>query len=82
MDCVVQGVNVWVLFNGLELLRANDGRFETNKLLFKMIQHYLLDSQVTADVGCARDVVNIMNQGYNTWGALKSVLPMRICDKC
>ena len=33
-----------------------------------------LGSQVTADGGCERDVVNRMNEGYRAWGALKSVL--------
>ena len=31
---MVQEVNVMVLKKGLELLRANGGRFETNQLLF------------------------------------------------
>ena len=31
-------------------------------------------SQVAADVGCERDVVHRMNEGYRAWGALKSVL--------
>ena len=34
MDCVVQEVNIRVLGKGLELLSANDGRFEINQLLF------------------------------------------------
>ena len=33
-----------------------------------------LGSQVAADGGCERDVVNLMNEGYRAWGALKSVL--------
>ena len=33
MDSVVQEVNVRVLGKGLELLRANGGRFEINQLL-------------------------------------------------
>ena len=32
-----------------------------------------LGSQVAADVGCERDVVHRMNEGYRAWGALKSV---------
>ena len=34
MDGVVGEVNVRMLGKGLELLRANDGRFEINQLLF------------------------------------------------
>ena len=30
-------------------------------------------SQVAADGGCEMDVVHRMNEGYRTWGALKSV---------
>ena len=33
-----------------------------------------LGSQVAADGGCERDVVQRMNEGYRAWGALKSVL--------
>ena len=33
-----------------------------------------LGLQVAADVGCERDVVHRMNEGYRAWGALKSVL--------
>ena len=29
---------------------------------------------VAADGGCERDVVHRMNEGYQAWGALKSVL--------
>ena len=36
-----------------------------------------LGSQVAADGGCDRDVVHRMNEGYRTWGALKSVLSNR-----
>ena len=36
-----------------------------------------LGSQVAADGGCERDVVNRMNEGYRGWGALKSVLSNR-----
>ena len=36
-----------------------------------------LGSQVAADVGCERDVVHKMNEGYRAWGALKSVLSNR-----
>ena len=28
-----------------------------------------MGSQVIADVGCERDVVHRMNDGYKTWGA-------------
>ena len=31
-------------------------------------------SQVATDGGCEMDVVHRMNEGYRTWGALKSVL--------
>ena len=33
-----------------------------------------LGSQVAADGGCERDVVQRMNEGYRAWAALKSVL--------
>ena len=33
-----------------------------------------LGLQVAADIGCERDVVYRMNEGYRTWGRLKSVL--------
>ena len=36
-----------------------------------------LGSQVVADGGYQRDVVNRMNEGYRAWGALKSVLNNR-----
>ena len=36
-----------------------------------------LGSQVAADGGCERYVVQRMNEGYRTWGALKSVLSKR-----
>ena len=36
-----------------------------------------LGSQVAADGGCERDVVQRMNEGYRAWGALKSVLSNR-----
>ena len=36
-----------------------------------------LGSQVAADGGCERDVINRMNEGYRAWGALKSVLSNR-----
>ena len=36
-----------------------------------------LGSQVAADVGCARDEVHRMNEGYAAWGALKCVLSNR-----
>ena len=36
-----------------------------------------LGSQVAADGGCERDVVNRMNEGYRAWGALKGVLSNR-----
>ena len=36
-----------------------------------------LGSQVAADGGCERDVLHIINEGYSTWGALKSVLSNR-----
>ena len=29
---------------------------------------------MAADIGCERDVVHRMNEGYRAWGALKSVL--------
>ena len=34
-------------------------------------------SQVAADVGCERDMLHRMNEGYRAWGALKSVLSNR-----
>ena len=36
-----------------------------------------LRSQVAADGGCERDVVQRMNEEYRAWGALKSVLRNR-----
>ena len=36
-----------------------------------------LGSQVAADEGRERDVVHRMNEGYRTWGPLKSVLSNR-----
>ena len=33
-----------------------------------------LGSHVAVDVGCERDVVHRMNEGYRSWEALKSVL--------
>ena len=30
-----------------------------------------LGSQVTADGGCERDVIDRVNEGYRAWGALK-----------
>ena len=36
-----------------------------------------MGSQVAADGGCERDVVDRMNEGYRTWGVLKSVLSNR-----
>ena len=36
-----------------------------------------LGSQAAADGGCERDMVHRMNEGYRTWGALKSVLSNR-----
>ena len=33
-----------------------------------------LVSQVAADGGCERDVVHRINEGYSSWGGLKSVL--------
>ena len=39
MDGGVRDVNVRVLGKGLDLLRANGGRFEINQLLLQMIQH-------------------------------------------
>ena len=36
-----------------------------------------LGSQVAADAGCERDVVQTMNEGYRAWGVLKSVLSNR-----
>ena len=40
-----------------------------------------LGSQVAADGRCERDVVHRMNEGYRSWGELKSVLSKRIGDK-
>ena len=34
-------------------------------------------SVVAADAGCERDVVHRTNEGYRTWGAMKSVLSNR-----
>ena len=34
-------------------------------------------SQVAADGGCERDVVHRMNEGYRSWGTLKSILSNR-----
>ena len=34
-------------------------------------------SQVSADLGCERVAGHKMNEGYRTWGALKSVLNSR-----
>ena len=36
-----------------------------------------LGSQVAADGGCKRDVVDRINEGYRAWGALKCVLSNR-----
>ena len=36
-----------------------------------------LGSQVAADGRCERNVVHRMNEGYKTWGVLKSVLSNR-----
>ena len=36
-----------------------------------------LGSQVSADGGCERDVVNRVNERYSAWGALKNVLSNR-----
>ena len=36
-----------------------------------------LGSQVAANGGCERDVVQGMNEGYRAWGVLKSVLSNR-----
>ena len=36
-----------------------------------------LGSPVAADVGCERDVVHRMNEGYRAWGVLKTVLGNR-----
>ena len=36
-----------------------------------------LGSQVAADGGCERDVVQRTNEGYRVWGTLKSVLSNR-----
>ena len=44
-----------------------------------------LGSQVAADGGCERDVIHRMNVGYDSWGALKSLLcnrGLRINEKC
>ena len=41
-----------------------------------------MGSQVVAEGGCEWDVVHRMNEGYETWGALKSVLSnVGHCDK-
>ena len=32
---------------------------------------------MAADVGCEKDVVHRMNEGYRAWGALKSLLSNR-----
>ena len=37
-----------------------------------------MGSQVAADGGCERDVVQRMNEGYIAWGALKCVLSNRV----
>ena len=34
-------------------------------------------SQVAADGGCERDAVHRMNEGYEAWGTLKSLLSNR-----
>ena len=44
-----------------------------------MVSHYVdcikyLDSQVADDGGCESDLVHIINEGYKSWGTLKSVL--------
>ena len=44
-DGMVREVNVWVLGKGLELLRANGGRFEINKLLFADDTALVADSE-------------------------------------
>ena len=36
-----------------------------------------LGSQVAADGGCGREVVQRMNEGYRAWGVLKSMLSNR-----
>ena len=36
-----------------------------------------LGSQVPADEGCERNVVHRMNEGYRSWGTLRSVLSNR-----
>ena len=45
MDGVVLEVNIRVLGKGLELLRANGGRFEINQLLFADDTALLADSE-------------------------------------
>ena len=45
MDSVVREVNVRVLGQGLELLTANDGRFEINQLLFADDTALVADSE-------------------------------------
>ena len=45
MDGVVREVNVRVLGKGLELLRANGGRFEINQLLFADDTALVADSE-------------------------------------
>ena len=79
MEGVVREVNVRVLGKGLELLSANDGRFEINQLLngeplAKVDCFKYIWSQVAANGGCEKDMVHRMNEGYRAWGALKSVL--------
>ena len=45
MDDVVRELNVRVLGKGLELLSANDGRFEINQLLFSVNTALMADSE-------------------------------------
>ena len=45
MDGVVRELNVRVLGKGLELLSANDGRFEINQLLFSVNTARMADSE-------------------------------------
>ena len=45
MDGVVREVNVRVFWKGLELLRANGGRFEINQLLFADDTALVADSE-------------------------------------
>ena len=45
MDGVVREVNVRMLGKGLELLRANGGRFEINELLFADDTTFVADSE-------------------------------------